>query len=78
MGSFRILMEDRPGMVGTHYDPTRPTSNHWHISDYNAADLNSTENNLAMYCGDEAYPACSNDDVDGGYGNSWNDILQFN
>ncbi len=62
----------------THYDVTQTTSSYWHISDYYAADLNSTENNLAMYCGDETYPACTNDDVVGGYGNSLYEILRFN
>jgi hypothetical protein len=62
----------------TSVDHTQPTSNHWHISDYNAENLNSTPNNLAMYCGDETFPACSGADVVGGYGNNWNDILQFN
>ena len=62
----------------THYDLTQITESHWHISDYNAAELNSTPNNLAMYCGDETIPACEYPDVVGGYGNSWNEILQFN
>ncbi len=50
---------------------------HWHISDYEAANLNSTPDNLALYCGDETFPLCDNDDVVGGYGNRWVDIIQF-
>lgn len=50
---------------------------HWHISDYEAANLNSTPGNLALYCGDESIPLCDNDDVLGGYGNNWIDLVQF-
>ncbi len=62
----------------THWDITQPVSNHWHVSDYYADVFPSGIGNFAMYCGIETIPACSETDVDGGYGNSWNDILQFN
>ncbi len=61
----------------THYDITRPTENNWHISQYHADVLPGGAGNMAAYCGDETIPACSDTDVDGGYGNSWNDILRF-
>ncbi len=61
----------------THYDITRPTESHWHVSQYHADVLPGGAGNMAAYCGDETIPACSETDVIGGYGNHWNDILRF-
>ncbi|MCP4996459.1 MAG: hypothetical protein GY934_22190, partial [Gammaproteobacteria bacterium] len=58
----------------THWDVTQPTENHFHLSDYNSP---HGVGNMAMYCGDESIPACNQDDVEGGYGNSWSDILRI-
>ncbi len=76
-GQFQSPSGDPAWNGWTHSDLTQMTESHWHISDYFAADLNSTPDNLAMYCGDETIPACQASDVEGGYGNSWNDILRF-
>ncbi len=62
----------------THWDPTEPTDTHWHVSDYMAAGLNDTPGNLAAYCGDATIEACVPEDPIGGYGNSYNDIIEFN
>ncbi|MCP4290499.1 MAG: T9SS type A sorting domain-containing protein [bacterium] len=58
----------------THWDVTQSTENHFHLSDYNSP---HGVGNMAMYCGDESIPACNEDDVEGGYGNSWSDILRI-
>ncbi len=76
-GQFQNPNGDPAWNGWTSMDVTQISESHWHISDYNAADLNSTPNNLAMYCGDETFPACAAPDVEGGYGNGWNDVLQF-
>ena len=46
---------------------------HWHVSEYGGG-INGSP---ALYCGDETIPACSENDVEGGYGNDWADILEF-
>jgi len=63
----------------THYDVTQPTSTHWNISDYHADNLGATPQagNLAAWCGDIEIAACNDDDPVGGYGNNWNDIMEF-
>ena len=60
----------------THRDLTVPEEeNHWHAHTYNAEGLaGHGAENLAAWCGSLDYPACE-DDVDGGYGNYWNDAL---
>ncbi len=62
----------------THWDPTEVTETHWHVSDYMASGLNETPGNLAAYCGDATIEACVPEDPIGGYGNSYNDIIEFN
>ncbi|MBK9777802.1 MAG: hypothetical protein IPP62_15850 [bacterium] len=54
----------------TSQDMTAP-DNHWHVAAFN----NPGTGNGA-WCGDAALPACQND-VAGGYGNDWRDILEF-
>lgn len=63
----------------THYDVTKPTVSHWQISDYFADNLGSNPGagNLAGWCGDLSFEACSEEDPVGGYGNNWNDIIEF-
>ncbi|RKX32155.1 MAG: hypothetical protein DRP71_12465 [Verrucomicrobia bacterium] len=57
----------------THYDITAPTTSNWNVSNYNQPD----PANFAAWCGDIKIPSCGVDDPEGGYGNSWNDILEF-
>jgi hypothetical protein len=57
----------------THHDITAPTTSHWNVSTYNQPD----PNNHAAWCGDIDIPSCEAGDPDGGYGNNWNDILEF-
>jgi hypothetical protein len=56
----------------THWDVTQPTANHWNVSNYNQPD----PENHAAWCGADI-PSCGGDDPDGGYGNGWDDLLEF-
>lgn len=48
----------------------------WNISDYQADNLDSDDDNLAWWCG-EMFPACAGDDKEGGYGNDYNQELNW-
>jgi hypothetical protein len=61
----------------THYDITQPTVTHWQVSDYFADNLPGGAGNLAAWCGDIGIAACSEADAEGGYGNAWNDIIEW-
>lgn len=63
----------------TSVDRTAPTQpSHWHISDYYAANLHDNgAGNLAAWCGDPGLASCSAEDPAGGYGNSWDEMLQW-
>ena len=63
----------------THWDITEPTESHWNISDYQADNLglNPQAGNLAAWCGDITIEACSDEDPVGGYGNDYNDQIEF-
>lgn len=56
----------------THRDLTQVEDSHWQISSYNAVN-----GDFSAYCGDATLPACDEDDVIGGYGNNYSDILQY-
>lgn len=56
----------------TTHDLTSPEGLHWHISGYG-----QEEGDLALYCGDETLPSCDQDDPVGGYGNSWQDVIEY-
>ena len=57
----------------THYDITAPTGTHWNVSTYNQP----VTTNYAAWCG-ENIPSCNPGvDPDGGYGNSWHDLIEF-
>ena len=57
----------------THYDVTQPTVTHWNVSTYNQGGTG----NHAAWAGDLAIVPCTETDAQGGYGNSWHDILRF-
>lgn len=63
----------------THYDVTEPTETHWNISDYFAEGLGASPGvgNLAAWCGILDIDPCSEDDPAGGYGNNWNDLIEY-
>ncbi len=66
--------EGNPDWNGwTHYDVTQVTVSHWNVSNYNQPD----PANHAAWCGDINIPSCNFDDPEGGYGNSWNELLEF-
>jgi len=73
--------EDTQGLPAwngwTHWDGTVISDHHWQISDYSAANLNDTSNNLAAFCGDVIFASCDPADPVGGYGNNYNDILEY-
>ncbi len=57
----------------THYDITQTTETHWNVSTYNQPD----PANHAAWCGDINIASCGTTDVEGGYGNSWNELIEF-
>ena len=57
----------------THWDITQPTETHWNVSTYNQPN----PANHAAWCGDIAIASCNVDDPEGGYGNSWHDLIEF-
>jgi hypothetical protein len=60
-----------------HIDLTNKSDSKWNISTYNADLLDeSVPGNSAMWCG-EAFPACSASDPVGGYGNNYNELLDW-
>ena len=63
----------------THRDLTQPTGTSWRISDYAAGNLGlaPAPGNLAAWCGDADFAACNASDLEGGYGNNWNEILEW-
>ena len=61
----------------THYDITQPTLTHFQLSDYQASNLPGGAGNIAAWCGDITIPACNASDVEGGYGSSWNDLIEW-
>lgn len=46
---------------------------HWQVSNYNQSD----PDNHAAWCGDINFPACEGEGEPGGYGNGWNDIIEY-
>ncbi|MCP4292429.1 MAG: T9SS type A sorting domain-containing protein [bacterium] len=63
----------------THRDLTLPEGgNHWHVDSYHAANLaGHGPGNLAAWCGSLDFPACSETDPEGGYGNNYDDALAW-
>jgi hypothetical protein len=58
-------------------DMTEKTEAIWHISTYNAALLDpGTPSNHAMWCGED-FPICAPGDPLGGYGNNYNEYLDW-
>lgn len=62
----------------THRDLTATVESAWHVSPYHAAGLNGhPEGNQAVWCGSLEYPACSELDPEGGYGNDYDERLDW-
>ena len=57
----------------THRDLTQPAAVHWNVSNYNQTD----PLNHAAWCGDINFDSCEDIDPVGGYGNYWDDTLEF-
>jgi hypothetical protein len=61
----------------TSEDRTLPEVNHWQVSTYQAENLNGHgAGNHAMWCGEDL-PSCGPDDPEGGYGDNYNDGLEW-
>jgi hypothetical protein len=73
----RFEMDGQPNWVGwTSADKTMP-SQHWHVSTFNAANLNDQgAGNNAWWCGQSFLDDCDTDNFEG-YGNDWDDALDF-
>ena len=56
----------------THRDVTQRSEQLW-----NAADYNTVNGSFSAWCGSMIYPACTPQDPEGGYGNGWNEIMQW-
>jgi hypothetical protein len=57
----------------THYDITQPTVSHFRVDTFS----NYAGSGYGAWCGDPAIAACDTNDVAGGYGNSWSDLIEF-
>ncbi len=56
----------------TSIDHTQTTAVRWHVDTYHAVSgINSA------WCGDLSLPSCGGLDTTGGYGNNWNEILEW-
>ena len=56
----------------TSVDLTAPEVNHWNASNYLPV-----AGAWSAWCGDLAFPSCGPGDPDGGYGNDWNEALEW-
>ncbi len=72
-GDFEDANGDPAWNGWTHYDVTQPTVSHWNVSTYNQPN----PANHAAWCGDINFDACDTNDVAGGYGNGWHDLIEF-
>ena len=77
---FNGQFENQDGMPAwngwTHQDLSVPQESRWRVSDYQAGNLNGHgPGNLAAWCGEAGYAACSAGDEPGGYGNNYDEIL---
>ncbi len=73
--------QDPTGLIAwndwTHYDVTKPTVTHWHLSTMYADNLPGGAGNTAAWCGDPDLPLCGEEDLIGGYGPDYNDMIEF-
>ena len=77
-GSFETPGGDPDWHGWTHEDLTLNESNHWHISTYWAEYIEGHGlGNHALYCGNEAIPACAPPDTIGGVGPNWLDDVAW-
>jgi len=61
----------------TGVDLTQPTEDHWSVSTFGAANLDTTvADNHAWWCGD-VFASCNPDDPPEGVGNNWYEILAW-
>ena len=72
-GDFEDAEGDPAWNGWTHYDVTAPRESHWNVSTYNQPN----PANHAAWCGDINIPSCGGEDPEGGYGNSWSELLEF-
>ncbi len=63
-------LPDWNGWAGN--DLTSPGANPWHADTYHAV-----SGQYSAWCGSLEYPACGSGDEDGGYGNNWDEYLEW-
>jgi len=63
------------GSGWTSVDFTQPTVTHWEVSEYDG--FNTPFSSFRAWCGDATIPSCDANDPEGGYGNSWNAVIEF-
>jgi hypothetical protein len=79
-GTFQTVAgdPDRQGWIGV--DLSIDTETHWHVDTYNADTTPCLQPgavpNHAWWCGDD-YPSCEPGDPDGGYGNDYEEYLDW-
>lgn len=65
--------EGAPAWNGwTSVDLTQPTVSYWHADTYQPL-----SGGWSAWCGQSDFPACGEDDVDGGYGNNYDEVLEW-
>jgi len=72
LGDFEDLWGNPAWNGWTGVDLTQGTFSHWQVSEYQ-----QVGGNHAAWCGDIGYASCQPGDPEGGYGNNWNDVLEF-
>ncbi len=74
--SRRAAALPTPGWVGV--DNNAPADTFWHADTYRAANLDPAQaDNHAWWCGAVDYPSCAPGDPEGGYGNDWDQVLNW-
>jgi len=78
-GDFELGVEggrvETDGSGWTSIDFTQPTVTHWEVSDYDG--FNTPFSSYRAWCGDATIASCDANDPEGGYGNNWNDVIEF-
>lgn len=77
-GDFETAGGDPDWDGWTSIDRTAPETFHWHVDTYQAAGLERglPGTNYAWWCGEDL-PSCGGGDIEGGYGNSYEDYLDY-
>jgi len=72
-GDFEDVQGNPDWNGWTHHDISVSTENYWTVSTYNQPN----PANHAAWCGDINLPSCGGTDPEGGYGNNWEQTIEF-